>query len=286
MDRMSKDNGEDRGLRGQPLTQYLGDISALPLLTREEEIALARRIQQGERAALHKLVEANLRFVVSVAAKYSHSSIPLSDLSQEGNIGLIKAAERFNHDRGVKFITYAIWWVEASIKCALAKQAGVIGLPLKHPSTVSKIIRKEEELSQQLGRDPARDEVAEALGLSPQDIAVNLMAARTPLFLDASIPDDPSVSYHGTLKADFQVDEGLVAESLREELESLLRVLDERERDVISMRFGLNGYEPMTLREAGRMLGLSRERIRQIEGEGLEQLQQVAKARGLEEFIR
>ena len=282
---MSKGKGESRGGGGEPLTQYLRDISALSTLTREEEITLARRIQKGDQDALGKLVEGNLRFVVSVAAKYSDSRIPLIDLINEGNIGLMKAAEKFDPTRGVKFITYAVWWVVAAIKHALAKQTGVIGLPLKHPNTVYKINRKEEELSKLLGRDPTRDEVAEALGLSKQDIEVNLKAARTPLFLDASISDDPSVSYLNTIKADFQVDEGLMAAHLREEIESLVGVLSERERDIISMRFGLNNNEPMTLREIGKIIGLSKERIRQIEDKALGQLHRAAKARRLESFL-
>lgn len=282
---MVKDNGEIRGASYDPMAQYLMDISSLPTLTREEEIILARRIRKGDREALRKLVEGNLRFVVNVAAKYSNSRIPRIDLINEGNIGLIKAAEKFDPNKGVKFITYAVWWVKAAIRPALVKQTGVIGLPLKHLNTVYKINRKEKELSRLLGRGPTRDEVAETLGLTPQHIEANLMAARTPLSLDDSISDDSSTSYLNVLKADFQVDEGLVAENLREEVKSLLKVLSRRERDVIRMRFGLNGCEPMTLYETGKIIGLSRERIRQIEDKALGHLHKVAEARGLEEFL-
>ncbi len=282
---MTTGHGQRRGVREEPLAHYLKDISSLSTLTREEEVELAKRIQKGDQDALHQLVEGNLRFVVSVAVKYSDSRIPLVDLINEGNIGLIKAAEKFNPDKGVKFITYAVWWVVAAIKHALAKQTGVIGLPLKHPNMVYKISRKEEELAKRFRRDPTRDEVAEALGVSPQDIEVNLKAARTPLSLDASISDDAGISYLNTIKADFVVDEGLVADNLREEIENLIEVLNERERKIINMRFGLNGHEPTTLREIGKIMGLSKERIRQIEDKALEQLHKAAKTRELEAFL-
>lgn len=282
---MSNENDQSRSTGYESMTQYLKDLSTLATLTREEEIELALRIQRGDREALRKLVEGNLRFVISVAAKYRGSRVPLVDLINEGNIGLIKAAEKFNPEKGVKFITYAVWWVVASIKHALAKQTGVIGLPLKHHNTVYRINRKEEELSRVIARKPTRDEVAEAMGLTPQDVEVNLGAASTPLFLDASISDDPSLSYLNTLKADFQLDEGLVAENLRDEIESLVEVLSERERDIISMRFGLGDHEPMTLRKIGKIMRLSKERIRQIEAKALEQLHGAAKARKLEAFL-
>ena len=279
---MSEGNEQSRGTRDEPLTQYFKDLSTLPTLTREEESQLARRTQQGDPEALRKLVEGNLRFVVYMAAKYSNARIPLLDLINEGNIGLMKAAENFNPNKGVKFVNYAAWWVVDAIKYALAKQTGVIGLPLKHPNMLSKINRKKEELSKMIEREPTRDEVAEALGLTPQHIEANLRAARTPLFLDDLISDDPSISYLNTLKADFEIDEGLLAEDLREEIERLVEVLSEREREVISRRFGLNGYKPMTLREIEKVIDLSKERIRQIEDKALEKLQRVAKVRELE----
>lgn len=282
---MAGGTGRSRGVTDEPLSLYLKDISLLSTLTREDEIVLAKRIQKGDRKALAKLVEGNLRFVVSVAAKYSDSRIPLIDLINEGNIGLIKAAEKFNPDKGVKFITYAVWWVVAAIKHALAKQTGVIGLPLKHPNTVYKISRKEEELAKRFRRDPTRDEVAEALGITPQDIEVNLKAARTPLSLDASISDDAGISYLNTIRAEGEVGESLVAEHLKDEIEALVETLNERERMIINMRFGLNGYEPTTLREIGKIMGLSKERIRQIEDKALGQLQKVAKSRELEAFL-
>ena len=282
---MAVGTGRSRGVTDEPLSLYLKDISLLSTLTREDEIVLAKRIQKGDRKALAKLVEGNLRFVVSVAAKYSDSRIPLIDLINEGNIGLIKAAEKFNPDKGVKFITYAVWWVVAAIKHALAKQTGVIGLPLKHPNTVYKISRKEEELAKRFRRDPTRDEVAEALGITPQDIEVNLKAARTPLSLDASISDDAGISYLNTIRAEGEVGESLVAEHLKDEIEALVETLNERERMIINMRFGLNSYEPTTLREIGKIMGLSKERIRQIEDKALGQLQKVAKSRELEAFL-
>lgn len=264
------------------MSQYLRDISSLPMLTREEEIKLARRVQKGDRDAFRKLVEGNLRFVVSVAPKFSASSIALIDLVNEGNIGLIRAAEKFDPDKGVKFITYAIWWIRAAIQRALAKQSGVVGMPQKQRDVVYKIHQKEQELTKLLGRDPSRDEVAEAIRLTPEEIEVKLRAASLPLSLDDLISDEPSLNYLNTLKADFQVDEGLIAEDLQEEIKSLVKTLSRRERDIISMRFGLNGYDPMTLHEIGEIMKLSKERIRQIEAEALKELQETARNRDLE----
>jgi RNA polymerase primary sigma factor len=279
--RMSTEIKQSRDANDDSLARYLKDLSFLSTLTREEEIELAQRIQKGDQEAIHKLVEGNLRFVVSVAAKYRNSRIPLIDLINEGNLGLVQAAKRFDPERGVKLITYAVWWIVAAIKHALAKQSGVIGVPLKHPNTIYNISRKEEELSQYLGRDPTRSEVAEALGLTMQDIEANLMSARTPLFLDDSISEDFYSSYVDTLKADFEINQGLVAKNIRDEIENLLEVLSERERKVITLRFGLNNSKPMTLREIGTMMGLSKERIRQIEEMALEKLQMEARSQGL-----
>ncbi len=276
-------NSENSGKSSvDPMSQYLRDISSLPMLTREEEIELARRVQKGDRDAIRKLVEGNLRFVVSVASKFSASSIPMIDLVNEGNIGLMRAAEKFDPDRGVKFITYAVWWIRAAIQSALAKQSGVIGMPQKQRDVVYKILQKEQELTKLLGRDPSRDEVAEAISLTPEEIEVKLRAASLPLSLDDVISDEPSLSYLNTLKADFQVDEGLIAEDLQDEIESLVKTLSRRERDIISMRFGLNGYDPMTLHEIGEIMKLSKERIRQIEAEALKGLQETARDRDLE----
>ncbi len=276
-------NSENPGKSSvDPMSQYLRDISSLPMLTREEEIKLARRVQKGDRDAIRKLVEGNLRFVVSVASKFSASSIPMIDLVNEGNIGLMRAAEKFDPDRGVKFITYAVWWIRAAIQSALAKQSGVIGMPQKQRDVAYKILQKEQELTKILGRDPSRDEVAEAIRITPEEIEVKLRAASLPLSLDDVISDEPSLSYLNTLEADFQVDEGLIAEDLQEEIESLVKTLTRRERDIISMRFGLNGYDPMTLHEIGEIMKLSKERIRQIEAEALKELQETARDRDLE----
>ena len=276
-------NSENPGKSSvDPMSQYLRDISSLPMLTREEEIKLARRVQKGDRDAIRKLVEGNLRFVVSVASKFSASPIPLIDLVNEGNIGLMRAAEKFDPDRGVKFITYAVWWIRAAIQSALAKQSGVIGMPQKQRDVAYKILQKEQELTKILGRDPSRDEVAEAISLTPEEIEVKLRAASLPLSLDDVISDEPSLNYLNTLEADFQVDEGLIAEDLQEEIESLVKTLTRRERDIISMRFGLNGYDPMTLHEIGEIMKLSKERIRQIEAEALKELQETARDRDLE----
>lgn len=276
---MWKGNGQICDTSDDPLAQYLRDLSSLQTLTEDEEAELARRTQKGDREALRKLIEGNLRFVVYVATKYRDSCIPLIDLINEGNIGLIKAAVKFNPGKGARFVAYAIWWIVEAIKHALARQTGVIRRPLKHPSMVRRIHRTEQELAERLGRPPTRDEVAQALGLSLQDIEVNLRAARPPLFLDASITDEASNGCSNALTADVQVDRSLLAAELRGEIERLIETLSEREQAVIHMRFGLNGSEPMTLQEVGKMMGLSKSRIHQIEDKALGRLQRAAKAR-------
>lgn len=282
---MSNNGNRNQTVGEDALSKYLRDISSLPLLRREEEIELTRLVQQGDERALHRLVEGNLRFVVHMAVKYTNSRIPLIDLINEGNIGLIKAAEKFNPDKGVKFITYAVWWIMASIKSALAKQTGVIAAPLKHTQVVSKINRKKIELSRQLEREPSLEELAEALDLTSKDIEANLLVTHAHLSLDDSITDEPSLSYLNAIKTNFDVDENLDGEELRGEIATLLMTLSGREQDIVSMRFGINGYEPMTLREIGEIMGLSKERVRQIEAGALEHLQTLAKARNLEVFL-
>ncbi|MDA2931891.1 RNA polymerase sigma factor RpoD/SigA [Nitrospinae bacterium AH-259-F20] len=282
---MAKTNGQTQTTSADPMTQYLRDIAALPMLTREEEIELARRIQRGDRDALRQLVEGNLRFVVSVAAKYATSQIPLIDLVNEGNMGLMRAAEKFDPDKGVRFITYAVWWITAAIKRALTKQTGVISVPVKHRDMVSVIRRTENELGQQLGRAPIGDEVAEVLGLDPHDVEARLRANSIPLSLDDAIADDPRLSYVNTLKGDVQIDEGLIAEELHDAIERLIRGLSKRERDIVKLRFGLSGKEPMTLEQVGKRMRLSKERIRQIERKALERLTPEAEAQELEVFL-
>ena len=287
--RTVKDKNQPKGRTKNfdPLSMYLHDISKLGLLKREEEIELARRIQKGDKEAERKMVEGNLRFVVSVANKYRGRGIPLSDLINEGNMGLIRAARKFDPTKGIKFITYAVWWVNTAIRHALSKQNGVISLPYKQTDIFYKISRKQEEISKSLEKEPSMDDLADSLDLSVEDIERNLQANRPSLSLDVSISEDSKESFVELLEREnpLTVDKDLVEESLNREIDQLVDELDPRQRKIIEMRFGLNGDEVVSLREIGKRLGLSGERIRQIEKEALDELEKIAKERSLELFL-
>jgi RNA polymerase primary sigma factor len=270
-----------------PLSMYLHDISKLGLLKREEEIELARRIQRGDKEAERKMVEGNLRFVVSVANKYRGRGIPLGDLINEGNMGLIRAARKFDPTKGIKFITYAVWWVNTAIRHALSKQNGVISLPYKQTDIFYKISRKQEEISKNLEKEPSVDDLADSLDLSVEDIEKNLQANRPSLSLDVSISENSKESFVELLEREnpLTVDKELLEESLSREIDHLIDKLDPRQRKIIEMRFGLNGDEVVSLREIGKRLGLSGERIRQIEKEALDELEKIARERSLDLFL-
>lgn len=279
-------NGKAKEKYYDPLSMYLNDISKLSLLTREEEIKLAKRIKRGDREAQRKLVEGNLRFVVSIANRYRGQGVPLSDLINEGNIGLIRAAKKFDASKGIKFITYAVWWVNTSIKHALSKQNGAISLPYKQTDIYYKINRKQSELSKDLEKEPTMNEIADSLDISIEDIERNLQA-RSFLSLDVSISDDSKESFIGLLKDENPdpIDQDLVGESLNKEIGGLVDELEPRARKIIEMRFGLNGKEPLSLRDIGKKLELSGERVRQIEKEALISLYNLARERSLDLFL-
>jgi RNA polymerase primary sigma factor len=282
---MLGENYSNKDGNGELLKRYLEDVLEHPVPTLEEEVDLTCRVRRGDREALKKLVIGNLRFVVFVASRFSYSRLPLIDLIQEGNIGLIKAAERFDPNKGVKFITYAVWWIRQSIQAALARKSGVVSLPLRRYQTVYRIKRKEEELSKLMERNPTVEEVAEALGSTPKRINVTLKAVCPALSLNDLVFDEPNPSYLDTLRADCRVDEGLLAEGLSKKIEQLMGVLKERERNILSMRFGLNGYEAMSLGEIGKIMDLTKERIRQLEKKALKRLEVVARSQGVEDLL-
>lgn len=280
-------NFEFRDLRQSSLGTYLKEISKIPLLTREEEVALAIRARDGDQEAKHKLVESNLRFVVSVANKFSGCGIPLIDLINEGNIGLIEAARRFDPDKGVKFISYGVWWIRQAIMQVLAEQSGSVRLPLKQAGLLYKIRSKYEELSKKLRREPTSQDLAQALDIPLREVEEVLRVSRRALSLESPIGEGSDTAYLELMQAEDAppVDQQLILNSLHEEITKLLESLTEREQEVIRLRFGLGSDSTMTLENVGIKLGLSRERIRQIEKKAKKKLMRAAKGRKLMDFL-
>lgn len=246
---------------------YLREIARFPLLTPEEEVKLARKIKRGDANARAHMVRANLRLVVKIARDYQGLGLPLLDLISEGNIGLMKAVERFDPKKGGKLSTYAAWWIKQSIKRALANQSKTIRLPVHLVDKISKIRRVAVQMSEELGREPTDDELAEEIGMSSAKVAALKTAAIRPASLDAPIGDDDSTEF-GEIVGDAEAQdpfELLRDKDLRDEVGDLLDVLDERERKIINSRFGLDGQKPKTLEEVGEKFGVTRERIRQLQ---------------------
>lgn len=248
------------------LSLYMRDIGNHPILKRDEEHQLALAARDGNEEAFNKLIRSNLRYVVSVANRYKGFGLSLEDLINEGNIGLINAIKRFEPERGVKLITYAVWWIRQSIMHALADQRSTVRLPVKQAGLLHKISITYEKLRQEFKREPTTSELSERLNMKVTDIEKLVRANRNYLSLDATISSDDDTSYLDLLEEQsaVSVEDNVVQHSLEEEVEDLLAELDPRERDIIRMRYGFDG-ESMTLEEIGRKLGLSRERIRQIE---------------------
>jgi RNA polymerase primary sigma factor len=281
-------SAESRAAAGtSSLGTYLREISKIPLLTREEEIALGKRALKGDQKAIQKLVEANLRFVVKVANRFSGAGPSLLDLINEGNIGLLQAARRFDPGRNVKFISYAVWWIRQAIMQMLAEQSGPTRLPLKQAGLLYKIRTKSEELTKRHDREPTTQELAKALGVTLRDVEEIQRVARRPVSLDSPVTEDSETAYLD-LMADEDapaVDRDLVTSTLNSEIAGLLGSLAPREREVLELRFGIPDDEPLTLEDVGRKLGLSRERIRQIEKKAKKKLQRLARSRHLADFL-
>src|SRR6202522_3683449 len=253
---------------------YLREIGQTPLLTREEEVKLARRIKRGDQAARQQMIKANLRLVVKIAHDYSSYGLPLLDLISEGNIGLMKAVERFDPAKGGKLSTYAAWWIKQSIKRALANQSKTIRLPVHLVDKISKMRRVALQMSEELGREPTDDELAEEVGLSSGKISQLKTVSIRPASLDAPISEDDSTEF-GEIVGDEDAQtpfELLRDKNLRDEVSELLEVLDDRERKIIFQRFGLDGGKPKTLEEVGKKFGVTRERIRQLQNIALAKL--------------
>jgi RNA polymerase primary sigma factor len=253
------------------MNSYLKEISRTPLLTIEEEIQLAKRIQRGDLEARDHMIRANLRLVVKIAGDYSGYGVSMSDLVSEGNIGLMKAVERFDPEKGGKLSTYASWWIKQSIKRSLANQSKTIRLPVHMVDKIARMRRIASMLTETLGREPTDDELATELGLPRQKVAMLKQAALRPTSLDAPVNEGEATEYGdiiGDEAASNPLDR-LVDSDLQDQIGDLLGILDERERRIIDGRFGLNGLKPMLLEDVGREFGVSRERIRQIQNSAL-----------------
>ena len=269
------------------LDQYLKEVSAHRLLTPEEEVELGRRARAGDEDAVQELVRANLRFVISVAKKYQNRGVSLADLIQEGNVGLVTAARKFDPDQGVKFISYAVWWIRQAILSALANQARAVRLPLNRQTDLAKIQRERERLKQELGREPTTEELARTMELTPETVA-SLLSINTPeVRLDAPIGDSEDSQLierflnEESPSPDAEVEERLLAERVRRALQTL----NERDAQVLRLYFGLEGEREHTLEEIGERLGVTRERIRQLRDRALRRLREGEMADALASFV-
>ena len=260
----------------QMLDQYLQEIGTIPLLTADDEVRLAQKIKEGDEEALQAMVRANLRFVVSVAKKYQGQGLTLSDLINEGNYGLIKAAQRFDETRGFKFISYAVWWIRQAILQALAEQARTVRLPLNRIGTISKIRKASSRLAQMYQRAPNVDELAEELDLPPEKIRDALRHQVRSLSMDEPFGDDDDNSLLDVLAGEDgpPPDEHLLGESIKIDIERALSTLQPREAETVRLYFGIGRETPMTLEEIGQEYDLTRERVRQIKEKALRKLRQ------------
>ena len=270
----------------QSLDKYLQEIGHEELLSVEEEVELAQRIKKGDREALEKLTKANLRFVVSVAKQYQNQGLSLPDLINEGNLGLMKAAEKFDETRGFKFISYAVWWIRQSILQAIAEQSRIVRLPLNQVSSVSKINRALNKFEQENERRPSVNEIAEKVDLPEEKIADAMKVNSRHVSVDAPFADGEDNSLLDVLPNDDSpmADNELVKESLREEINRALALLNDRERNIIQAFFGINEPE-MTLEEIGEKFGLTRERVRQIKEKTIRKLRSNTKSKVLKAYL-
>jgi RNA polymerase primary sigma factor len=266
------------------LQLFLNEVRRHPLLTAEEEVDLSKRIEQGDEAAKERMINSNLRLVVSLAKKYQGNDLPLLDLIQEGILGLIRAAEKFDWRRGYKFSTYATFWIRQAIQRGIANKARTIRIPVHIGQRERKVARVERELHSKLGRPPSDDEIAKAAELTVEDIEEIRDAARAVTSLDKPIGEEGDAAFGDIMPSDDLEPEEEVEVSLRSEaLHRALEHLPERERQVVKLRFGVNGHDPTPLRETGRRMGLSPERVRQLEAKALKRLAATREMEGLQE---
>ncbi len=269
------------------LDKYLQDIGKEDLITAEEEVALAKRIKQGDQRALDKLCKANLRFVVSVAKQYQNQGLSLPDLINEGNLGLIKAAKRFDETRGFKFISYAVWWIRQSILQALAEQSRIVRLPLNQVGSLNKIKKEASKLEQQYERPPSADEIATSMELPEDKVDSTMKISTKYVSMDAPLTHDEDSSFLDVFVSDDSphTDDDLMRESLTREIQRSLSTLNEKERDVINLYYGIGRNHGMTLEEIGAKFDLTRERVRQIKEKAIRRLKQNSRSRLLKAYL-
>ncbi len=279
---------ESSGYSDSSISWYLDQINKIPLLTREEEDTLARQVRDGDENAKNRLIKANLRFVVSIAKKYQTSGISLLDLINEGNMGLIKAAEKFDPDRGFHFISYAVWWIRQAIILAISQKASLIRLPLNRTADIQKIDKVHKKLESKLGREPTPGEIAEDLDMDDEEINHLRNITQDYISLDSSYGDSDDTTIVSMI-VDHRVDapdKKVLDESLSSALDEVLTTLQEVEREIIKLRFGLDGNDPMSLQQIGDKFNLSKERIRQIEKKAIRRLRHPSRSQRLKSFLQ
>lgn len=271
----------------QSLDKYLQEIGKVDLLTPDEEVILAQKIRDGDQLSLERLTKANLRFVVSVAKQYQNQGLSLGDLINEGNLGLIKAAQRFDETRGFKFISYAVWWIRQSILQALAEQSRIVRLPLNRVGSLNKISKKFSELEQQFEREPSPEELAEVLEITSNEVVDTMKISGRHVSVDAPFVQGEENSLLDVLENDLEEkpDQELMNDSLRREVLRALQTLTQREAEVIMYYFGLNGEQAMTLEEIGEKFNLTRERVRQIKEKAIRRLRQTSRSKALKAYL-
>lgn len=269
------------------LDKYLQDISKIDLITAQEEVELAQRIKQGDQVALEKLTKANLRFVVSVAKQYQNQGLTLPDLINEGNLGLVKAAQRFDETRGFKFISYAVWWIRQSILQALAEQARVVRLPLNKIGTINRIKKTFSYLEQAHERPPSAEEIAKELDMTITEVKQSLKNIGPHISMDAPLKEGETSSLYDVMNVDEspKPDNGLMHQSLNTEINRVLETLTPREADIVRLYYGIGNEPSMTLEEIGSAFDLTRERVRQIREKAIRKLRHASKNKNLKSYL-
>lgn len=278
------------GRESYSIEKYLQEIGKIHVLTPDEEANLAKKIKGGDQDARERLVLSNLRFVVSVAKQYQNHGLTLGDLINEGNVGLIKAAECFDETKGFKFISYAVWWIRQSILQAIAENARLIRLPLNKISTINKVNKYYTQLEQEFQREPTVEEIAERMEITPTEVKENMKIASRPMSMDAPLTtDEESINLYDVYVSSDNFERGLEAilnqDSLKKDIERSFQVLSERESTILSMYYGLDGYSSMSLEEIGTRLGLTSERVRQVKTKAIKKLKEVKNNKRLKTYL-